>query len=391
MNVTTILTFLLFWLATPADLTVVSLPPRGSVDLALTPAGKAEFERSGTLSRVKIEIDRVQAAASLGAGLNTYVAWAVSPEGEFENLGELAVVDARVRFEGDTRFDQFALIVTAEPHYMVDLPSSAVAYRNQSPRDLRVRSLTVTAQVGNYDYSKLERSAGVALNIASQARTAFELARSEGADRLAEAELRLARVALDTMEEMLNRADPAEIILPPANEAIRRSHRAFVFAREAVVRNQIEVALAEAAGLNRDKQQLSAQLEDLTAQLAAASARIRGLETNVANVTRENGQVAEERTQALARIGAIERELEELRRKQESERPTSIRIPEEYLDPVNLTLTPAGREALAKIVTTAHLWNGPLRIEGSAKAIEAVQKFFAEAGLPADRITLIPS
>ena len=384
-----VLAFLVFWLASPTDVTVVSLPLRGSVELALTPAGKAQFQRAGTLSRVKVEVDSVAEAGSIGAGLNAYVAWAVSPEGEFENIGELAVVDGKLRFEGFTRFDQFGLLITAEPHYLVDLPNSAVAFRNQPPRDLSVRRASVTAQVGVSDYSKLQRGAPAALGAAAQARTAFEIALSEGADRLAEAELRLARIALDTMEEMLNRASPPDIVLPPAHEAIRRSHRALVLAREATTRNLLNTARAEAANLGRDKQQLTARVEELARQQAAANDRVRTLETNLAEASRENRQLADERAQAGARILAIEREVEEMRTKLAAEKPAAIRIPDEYVDPVSLSLTNSGREALAKLVSTADLWLGPLRIEGSEKAVAVAQKFFMDSGIPADRFVVI--
>jgi hypothetical protein len=379
MNFAPILSFLLLWLAAPVDLTVVSLPAKGSVEVLLMPAGKAEFARVGTLSRVKIEIDRVPPASSLGAGMNAYVAWAVSPEGEFENLGEVAVLEAKLRFDGTSRFDQMALLITGEPHYMVDSPSSAVAYRNQPPREAGARRQAVVVQVGKYDYSKLQRVTPAALNIADQARTAFEIARAEGADRLSQSELRLARVALDTMDEMLNRAAPPEIILPSAHEAVRRSYRAFLFARDVAARNQIEASRAETAALGRERQELTAKLDEAARQQAATNLRIEKLEADIANLTQENRRIAQQR----------ERDLAEFRRQQEAEKPTWVSIPEEFVDPVTSALTSTAVEALSKIVSTSELWQGPFRFQGSARVVEAVQKFFADAGISAERTVFL--
>ncbi len=316
-----LLFYFLFFLATPADVTIVRLPAKGAVALDLTPAGKAEIARAGTLSRVRIEADRVQAPGAAGAGFNTYVGWAVSPEGEFDNLGELAVVEGRIRFEGLTRFDQFGLIVTAEPHYMVDQPSAAVTLRNQPPRDQSVRSSPLKVQVGAYDYSTLQKSSAATFPLASQARTAYEIARAAGADRLAEGELRLARIALDTMEETLNRASPPEIVSPPANEAIRRAHRAFLLAREATAKNDLQTATGQVAALNRDKQQLTARIDELNRQVAAAAERIRRLESDATTAAGQNQQLTQERADMQARIQALQKELQELRSKPAEQPP----------------------------------------------------------------------
>src|SRR5688572_28534232 len=125
----------LLWFASPVELTVVNVPVRGSVDLQMNPAGKAEIARTGSLSRVRIELDRVAPPANVAAGMNTYVAWAVTPEGRFQNMGELPLAEGRARFDGMTMLDHFGVLVTAEPHYLVEEPSAYLAYRNQAPRD----------------------------------------------------------------------------------------------------------------------------------------------------------------------------------------------------------------------------------------------------------------
>ena len=234
---TGILTFTLFLAAaTPAEVVVVTLPTKGTLSLPLSPSGKADVEHAATLSIIHIEVDKLQAASKLSPAMNSYVVWAVSPEGGFENVGELAVSDGKGRLDTVTRFDQFGILITAEPHYMVDRPNSVIAFRTQAPKSESIRRISVSIDVGSYDYSMLQPVTASPLVLISEARSALQVAAGVQADRYAESEYRLARIALGTVEEMVTRSAPLEIILPVANESIRRSQRAFTAAREATRR-----------------------------------------------------------------------------------------------------------------------------------------------------------
>lgn len=226
------LAFALFLVAgTPAEVVVVNLPAKGTLSLALTPSGKADVEHAATLSLIHVEVDKLQAAQKLSPAMNAYVVWAISPEGGFENVGELAVSDGRGRLDTVTRFDQFGILITAEPHFMVDHPNSVIAFRTQAPKSENVRRTLVPVEVGYYDYSMLQPVTAAGPALVAQARSALQLAAGARADRLAESEYRLARIALSTVEEMLVRSAPMEIVLPVANESIRRSQRAYIAAR----------------------------------------------------------------------------------------------------------------------------------------------------------------
>jgi hypothetical protein len=167
----------------------------------------------------------------LGPAFNTYVVWAVSPEGLIDNLGELDIRGLKGQFTATTRFTQLGILITAEPHYMVDRPSSAVAYRSQG-LDTDIRRKTVAVETGVYDYAQIKpASAAMVHNSVSQARTAFQIAQASGADRLATGDFRNAQVAIGSLEELVNRAAPLDILWPTANEAIRWSQRAATTAR----------------------------------------------------------------------------------------------------------------------------------------------------------------
>src|SRR6516225_7383010 len=111
---------ILLLFANNVDLDIVTLPVSGDVRVALAPAGRSEMRREGTVTRVRVDIDRLNPPSTLQPGMNTYVVWAVSAEGILDNLGELDVNGNKAQFNGTTRLSEFGVLITAEPYYMVD-------------------------------------------------------------------------------------------------------------------------------------------------------------------------------------------------------------------------------------------------------------------------------
>ena len=221
----------LFLLLANVDLDIVTLPLSGDVRVPMGQSARADVRREGTVTRVRIDADKVGVPTTWGPVLNTYVVWAVSPEGVFDNLGELEVSGTRAQFNGTTRLSEFGLLITAEPHYMVDRPSSAIGFKSQAGQDPRRKIATIT--VGSYDYSKVTPINGTGVHPSVlQARTAFQIATSVNAGQLAPQEFRNAQVAIGALEELVSRAAPLDILWPTANQAIRWSERAAEVARE---------------------------------------------------------------------------------------------------------------------------------------------------------------
>jgi hypothetical protein len=394
---TTMFHLLLLLAVATTEVTVVSLPPRGGLSLTLTPPGRADLERVGMVSRVKLEIDRVPPAGSHGPGLSTYIVWAVSPEGLIENIGPLDIENGKARIETTTRFEQFGILVTAEPHYMVDQPSSAVVFRNQNPRSADIRRVPVPVTVGTHDYSNLQVVPQGNIPVAVvQARAAFQIAGQSEAGQFAESEFRRARVALDTLEEMLTRQVPGDIVDAAANEAIRRSHQAVVATRQRKIEAALESSRNEAVTLSSEKAQLEARVQQLSQQLAeqqaAADSQARGLQSELADANREIQRATFEGTQATTRLRNAERELADLQRKQEElQRNLSFELLPEAFD-ARKALTPKGRDALTRISGIAGFMpEGQIRISGNFdNTMETrVRDFLVAAGVAAERIMLI--
>ncbi|HEX8558465.1 MAG TPA: OmpA family protein [Pyrinomonadaceae bacterium] len=191
----------------------VSLKFRGTTRLPRL-SGSAKVKRTGRRNtRVEMNIDNLPRAFELGSVYTTYVLWAISPEGRADNLGELKrsgsqFIDTKV--DVTTPLETFALIVTAEPHYLVRSPSRMVVLENLPPRDPGDAQVsTVPVQyIGNAsDYFRDPRVPDLAdrdyirtpVSLLG-ARQAVSLARYSGAERDAAQELQEARSMLEQAE-----------------------------------------------------------------------------------------------------------------------------------------------------------------------------------------------
>ena len=79
----------------------ITYPNRGKIEVKLTGTtrtpkanGGAQVRRDRGLTRVEIEVDDMVPAYLLGADYTTYVLWAVTPEGQVENMGESGLTEA---------------------------------------------------------------------------------------------------------------------------------------------------------------------------------------------------------------------------------------------------------------------------------------------------------
>jgi hypothetical protein len=219
-------------LPSSAEVSVVQFPLKTKVSLSLGGKNKVDVERAGTVSKVSVQMEGLQAPGTQVARMNTYVVWTVSPEGSFDNLGELEMAGSKASLVATTRFDRFAILVTAEPHYMVDKPNAPIIFKNESPRGFPAVPLTV--EVGSYEYKNMPENTNASPALVMEARAAFAVAAGVTADRRADAEFRQAKADLDTMEELVTRGSPADVIASAANAAIRRAQRATTIASQSL-------------------------------------------------------------------------------------------------------------------------------------------------------------
>ncbi len=176
----------------------------------------------------------------LGAGYATYVLWAISPDGQVDNLGE---IKRRGFFEFDSKISvttplqTFALIITAEPHFLVRRPSRAVMLENLNPYAQNGRTLATTTAIeyfGNSsDYFSDARTPEIAEidysktpSTILQAKQAVALAKFAGAQRDAADELRQAETLLQSADEGWKAGRAEEDIDITARQAISAAVKA---------------------------------------------------------------------------------------------------------------------------------------------------------------------
>ena len=398
------------------DLTMVTVPTNSSVDVPLLPVGEVEVRREETISRLKVKVERVNALLASDPIMRAYVAWAVSPEGEFENLGELEVDGRRAEVETATSLQRFGIIVTAEPHFMVDAPNTTVAFRSGPPRDDDVRIEPFTAEVGRYDYSavSLPPQGSVPARV-TQARMAFEVAEQTGAAELADPDFRRARVALDSMEELLRRIVPMDILLPYVNDSIRLSEHATRVARAQPIRNDLAEATRRAALLQRQNEQMQQEIERLDQRQNDVDQRIAELRLDLQDVLNENRALELEKEEADRQVRTLEAEVARLldpwpplrdalmfgSGARQTARGLLVTLPASYFGRNNETLEPEGREMLARLAGVLAVDEVPeIRIEGhtsdtgpasrnltlSEERAEAVRVYLVEAGVPEESL-----
>ena len=322
----------------PLDQTI-EVPFRGTTRLPrLKGTGKVRRQgRRGT--RVELNIDNMPRAYELGGVYTTYVLWAISPDGHVDNLGEIkrsgsGLIDSKI--DVTTPLQTFALVVTAEPHFLVHVPSRMVVLENLAPvaiRDAQVETSRIQYIGNTSDYF---RDSGVPIIAESDyrdipvallgARQAINLARFAGAERDAPNELRTAQADLQQAESALRMRQPEREIDILARQAISSGVKAEDMAlarraarerREEIERRDLAVRSAEesAATANEEISRLKGELEterharDLAERDALnATGQLRDARTEIARLRDELQTVRADAEEAKIRLARIEGE-----------------------------------------------------------------------------------
>jgi hypothetical protein len=102
----------------------------------------SEVEYQNDNARISAEVQDLPKPGSLGP-YTTYVLWAVSPDGRATNHGVIGGVEGgKGAIKTQYNASQFALIVTAEPHFAVTIPSTMML--TTSPTTWKALSRKVT-------------------------------------------------------------------------------------------------------------------------------------------------------------------------------------------------------------------------------------------------------
>jgi outer membrane protein OmpA-like peptidoglycan-associated protein len=255
--------------------------------IALAGEGDAEVEFQDGRARVDVSVRKLPDPASLGP-FSTYVLWAVSVDGRGNNLGSLEVENGRGSLDTSTALSQFALIVSAEPHFAVSAPSRAIVLQNLGTR-VQGAKINISALKTRMDYSTLIAQPRAATadtpSDLVQARYALDIAEAAEAGRLAprdftEAEQLLARAEAAQADKKYSVRNTAPQL---AREAVQKAEdarfRAVLAAvterRDAAARAAREEAEQKAAGEAAIAAEEAKRSEALAAEAAGLEAEKR--------------------------------------------------------------------------------------------------------------------
>jgi outer membrane protein OmpA-like peptidoglycan-associated protein len=333
----------------PLDQTV-TVKFRGTTRLPRL-TGEAKVRRAGRRgTRVELSLENLPRANELGGVYTTYVLWAISPEGRIDNLGEIKrsgsfIVNSKL--DVTTPLQTFALLLTAEPHFLVRGPSRMVVLENLPPRnpgDAEIATVNVQYIGNTSDYFNDPRVPEVADTDYRKtpvsllgARQAINLARYAGAEREAQDELREAQSLLEQAENAWRlKQDEAEVDalarraigLGVKAEEAAESRRSAKARRDEIARRDAAVRDAEDNAANA-----TPQIEELRASLAKEqharemaerdaanyNQQLRDLRTEVARLRDELQTVRSEGEDAKVKLARIEgeRAAEEARKASE--------------------------------------------------------------------------
>ena len=121
-----------------------------------TGEGSADVEYQNGNATISAEVKRMPPPALLGP-YTTYVLWALTPDGRASNEGVLTGPDGGSgSIQTQHAASQFALIVTAEPHFAVSAPSTMVVLYNVG-KDVQGVETKIASLFERADYAALKR------------------------------------------------------------------------------------------------------------------------------------------------------------------------------------------------------------------------------------------
>src|SRR5215510_13294105 len=283
---------------TAVNLTGTSIAPRLF--------GKAEVEYKRNEARIKLKLENLDQPQSFGPFYTTYIVWEVTPEGQTTSLVELPagfIVEVNATSPAQT----FGMIITAEPHSAVKIPSLMIVAETSLPKNVTpgVRTAQADFRVDKGTFYTISDSDSAPLQpdyttprLVLSARRSVDIARRAGAKEYAQEEWQQALTKLATLEQVW-----------PRNLKNESSYSGL--ARDVMRQGQVARDLAT----ERESQ---ARIED------ERQARLRNLEEAVAQAERAKAEAERIKLEAdRARADAERAKAEAERAKIEAERSKS--------------------------------------------------------------------
>jgi outer membrane protein OmpA-like peptidoglycan-associated protein len=275
-------------------------------DLCSEVRGEAKVEGKAGGVKIEANLEHLRPANSFGLAYLTYVLWAITPEGQPQNLGELIVDDGKSSAHATADLQAFALIVTAEPYFAVTQPSDLVVAQNVirqdtkggvEPVDVKFELIsrdTYNSQVQPINSPVYEVSNKTPLDLL-EARNAVRIARDARADQYAASELQKSQDLLNQAEDYYRRKQGSGPIGTVAREAAQTAEEARVMS---IKRAQDEQAEQERKAAADQTAQAQADAQAQQAAAAQAQAQAEQSQAQAAQAQQAQQQAEQARQQA---------------------------------------------------------------------------------------------
>jgi outer membrane protein OmpA-like peptidoglycan-associated protein len=233
-------------------------------------SGEARVDAKKGGTDIDLKVKSMPQPTSLGAEFLTYVLWTITPDGTTNNLGEIPIdKNGEGKLSVTAQSQTFAMIVTAEPYFAVQLPSELVVLENDTKKNTKGKIYP------NNDYKLMKRSQyaklGNPLALTPdlkkvpldmyEARNAVDIAKSQKAEQYAPEIYAKATSSLQMAENALASSADRSQILTAARQTIQFAEdaRALSAERQEAERIQQEKEAAAAAAAAKAKAEADAR------------------------------------------------------------------------------------------------------------------------------------
>jgi outer membrane protein OmpA-like peptidoglycan-associated protein len=276
--------------------------------------GKAKVISKRGLTDVHVAVEQLRPAKSIDLAYVTYVLWAISPQGNPKNIGELVNKDGKASLHTTTDLQAFALVITAEPDFAVSAPSELVVAQNSVRPDTKGGTETVEVR-----YEVLPRSAYISqvepveksiygddkkapLDLI-QARNAVRVARDAHADEYAPEIFQRAQTLLNQAEDYYRRKQGDKPISTVARHAVQTAEEARVMSLKAEQQARIDRERRETERRTEEAQSQAQQAQQQAQEArekGEADARQRAAAEQQSQQAAQQAQQAQQQAQAEA-------------------------------------------------------------------------------------------
>lgn len=258
-------------------------------------SGEAKVDAKKAGTNIELKIKGMPQPTSLGAEFLTYVLWTVTPDGSTTNQGDIPVDSkGEGKLNATAQSQTFAMIVTAEPYFAVELPSEVVVLENDTKKNTKGKIYPDNSYklMKRSQYTKLGNPLALTPDLKKvpldmyEARNAVDIAKSRGAEKYAPEIFAKAQSSLQLAENSLtSNADKSQIITNArATIQFAEDARALTAQRQeaeriqqerddAAAKAKAEAEAAAAAEAKRQAELTAAKEAQLRAEAAAQAAQ----------------------------------------------------------------------------------------------------------------------